>query len=168
MPNRQTNPVLRYIRTAAAEGSALDPPDRDLLERFTSCHDEAAFAALVRRHGPMVFRLCRRVLNHQQDAEDAFQATFLVLSREAGSLRPRVSLGGWLYCVAYRIAQKARVSAARRSRHEGRAIAKPVADPLAQMTGCGSDWAPAASPFRGRWSPPCSTKGRPRRPFPPL
>src|SRR5262245_2251960 len=80
----------------------------------------------------MVFHLCRRVLHNDHDAEDAFQATFLILSRKA--VRLRGSLGGWLYRVAYRIAQKARVAAARRAKHEGRAAERAVADPPAELT----------------------------------
>src|SRR5262249_17073949 len=134
MPGSQPNLVLRYPRTGAGAERALELADRELLQRFATRRDEAAFAALVRRHGPMVFHLCRRILHNEHDAEDAFQATFLVLSGKAGLLRPRTSLGGWLHGVAYRIAQKARVAGARRARHEGRAAARQVADPLAQIT----------------------------------
>jgi RNA polymerase sigma factor (sigma-70 family) len=85
-----------------------DLTDGQLLARFVVCREECAFAALVQRHGPLVWNVCRRVLRHQQDAEDAFQATFLVLARKARSVQKRESVGGWLYKVAYRIALKAR------------------------------------------------------------
>ncbi len=134
MPGNSPNPVLRYIRKVAAAEHAPDLPDRELLRRFVSRGDGAAFAALVRRHGPMVLRLCRRVLRHEQDAEDAFQAAFLVLSRQAASLCPRESLSGWLYAVAYRVAQKAKVAAARRRRYEACAAGRADADPLAEIT----------------------------------
>jgi RNA polymerase sigma factor (sigma-70 family) len=91
-----------------------DQSDEALLERIAAQHDEAAFGALVRRYGPIVLGVCRRVVQQEQDAEDAFQATFLVLFRQAGSIRKRRSVGSWLYGVAYRIARKAR---AKRARH---------------------------------------------------
>jgi RNA polymerase sigma factor (sigma-70 family) len=91
-----------------------DLTDRHLLERFLTAHEEAAFEALVHRHGPMVLGVCRRILAHHHDAEDAFQATFLVLVRKASSIIARESVGNWLYGVAYRTAQKARAAAARR------------------------------------------------------
>src|SRR5262249_16268181 len=82
--------------------------DRQLLDGFTTDRDESAFAELVRRHGPMVLAVCRRVLRHQQDAEDAFQAAFLVLARKAGGIRQSASVGGWVYQVAFRLALGAR------------------------------------------------------------
>src|SRR5262245_32992713 len=107
MPNSRSNAVLRCLRRVTAAQYALNLPDPELLERFATQRDEAAFAALVRRHGPMVLHLCQRVLQHQEDAEDAFEATFLVLCQKAASLCPQESLAGWLHRVAYRIAQKA-------------------------------------------------------------
>src|SRR5262245_24140456 len=111
MPKRSANPLLRHVRQLAAP-SVHRLPDRHLLERFTARHEEAAFAALVQRHGPMVLHVCRRLLHNPADAEDAFQATFLVLIRRASSIRKLESLGCWLYGVAQRIARKARVEAA--------------------------------------------------------
>ena len=96
----------------------VESSDAELLERFARARDHAAFAALVRRHGPMVFGVCRRVLRDPNDAEEAFQITFLVLVRKAGGLRQPDRLANWLYGVANRVARKARVSAARRGRHE--------------------------------------------------
>jgi RNA polymerase sigma factor (sigma-70 family) len=113
--------LLQHIHRLAADGRPEQPTDRQLLEDFAVGRDEAAFAELVARHGPMVLRVCRRVLRQEQDAEDAFQATFLVLAWNGGSIRKREALAGWLYGVAYRTAMKARRSAARRRDHEGRA-----------------------------------------------
>jgi len=109
--------------------------DRRLLERFTASHDEAAFEALVRRHGSMVLGVCRRVLHNFHDAEDAFQATFLVLARKAGSIRGRESIGGWLYRVGYHMALKVREQAAARRKRETRAVRAEETDPLAEVTG---------------------------------
>jgi RNA polymerase sigma factor (sigma-70 family) len=97
--------------------------DADLLERFLRKRDQAAFELLMWRHGPMVFGVCRRVLHHTQDAEDAFQAAFLTLARKAGSIGKRESLSGWLYMVAYRIALRVRARSARRGQVE-----KPLDD----------------------------------------
>jgi RNA polymerase sigma factor (sigma-70 family) len=106
---------LRHLLAGrCADGLA----DADLLERFRSCHDEAAFEVLVWRHGPMVLRTCRRLLRHAQDAEDAFQATFFTLARRAGSIHRADALSGWLYRVAHRVAVEARTRAARRGQHE--------------------------------------------------
>src|SRR2546423_616832 len=94
---------------------------RDLLGRFIDDRDEAAFAVLVERHGPVVLGLCRRVLRHAHDADDACQATFLVLARKAASLRKRSSLTSWLHGVAYRIAVNLKSEQARPLRREQRA-----------------------------------------------
>src|SRR5262245_44155794 len=99
--------VLDHVRGLAA-GSADPLPDHQLLARFVARRDEAAFAAILQRYGPMVLGVCRRVLRGGPDAEDAFQAAFLVLARRAGSIRRRRSLRGWLYGVAYRVARNLR------------------------------------------------------------
>src|SRR5437667_9638539 len=112
--------LLRHIRRLTAQRDSRERTDHQLLDDFTARRDEAAFAALVARHGPMVLRVCRRVLNHEQDAEDAFQATFLVLARKTGSIRKRAALAEWLHGVAYRTAMQAKRSAARRRNHEAR------------------------------------------------
>jgi RNA polymerase sigma factor (sigma-70 family) len=135
MTSAQAGIVLQHIRgLAGARRVAVGPPDAQLLGRFTAQRDEAAFAALVRRHGPMVLNVCRSVLHHEQDAEDAFQATFFVLARKADSLRQPEAVAGWLCEVAYHVAVKAQADAARRRAQERRATPMPPADPTLDMT----------------------------------
>ena len=110
--------VFQHLRTIELLSDRARMTDGDLLERFVAGPDEAAFAALVRRHGPMVWGVCRRVLAGHQDAEDAFQATFLVLVRKAASVVPREMVGNWLYGVAHKTALNARANAARRRTRE--------------------------------------------------
>src|SRR5262249_46317585 len=114
MPTDQRSDVLRQLRRAALLRDGGGMTDGQLLERFVTRRDEAAFEALVRRHGPMVLGVCRRRLRNPHDAEAAFQATFLVLVRKAASISQRELLGNWLYGVAYRTALDARAAAARR------------------------------------------------------
>ena len=104
--------VLRSIEQLFQQGSVAGLDDGQLLEWFMNHRDEAAFAGLVAIHGPMVLGVCRRVLRHQQDAEDALQATFIILARKASSVVKRASVGSWLYGVAYRTALQARASLA--------------------------------------------------------
>src|SRR5262245_31015168 len=100
MAANQTSAVLHHLRRAVLLRDGAGLTDRQLLEDYLGHHDEAALAALVRRHGPMVWGVCRRVLRNWHDAEDAFQATFLVLVRKAASIAAPELLANWLYGVA--------------------------------------------------------------------
>ena len=108
MASAQLGTVLRHLRGMAHTQADEGTSDRELLRRYVAGREEAAFVALLRRHGPMVLSVCRRAGGNLQDAEDAFQATFLVLARKAASVVPPEAVGHWLYGVAYRAAQKAR------------------------------------------------------------
>ena len=127
MVNGQLGVVLRQLHRVIGPGRLEELNDGQLLERFVAGKEEAAFAALVRRHGPMVFGVCRRVLHNRHDAEDAFQATFVVLVRRAPALDRSGSLANWLYTVAYHAALKAR-AAARRRREERHIVDIPDID----------------------------------------
>jgi RNA polymerase sigma factor (sigma-70 family) len=171
MPITQPNPIIRHVRrlAASAEQAQRGPPrakaaerpvgrayacganadepreetwsDRHLLERFAHRHDEAAFTALVQRHGPLVLRVCLRVLNDHHAAEDAFQTTFLVLAQKAGSLRQPEALAAFLYGVALRTARKARTRIARQRRSERQAAAAAAAHRVVDADEPGwSDW----------------------------
>src|SRR5260370_9694464 len=130
MASAQTNPIQRIIRRSAGHHTGSDDVDRHLLERFVGKADERAFETLVQRHGPLVLSVCTRVLGGVHDAEDAFQATFLVLVRKAGSIRDPESLGPCLYGVAYRTALKAKAQVLKRLGHE-----QPLVDVAAPTTG---------------------------------
>jgi RNA polymerase sigma factor (sigma-70 family) len=124
---------LRQLHRLLGEQAARELPDVQLLQRFLDRCDEAAFAALVERHGQLVLSVCRHVLRHEQDAEDAFQATFLVLAHRAASVRKGTSLASWLYGVAQRTALRARRSAGRRRAHEQQAAPARCESPLAEV-----------------------------------
>ena len=112
--------VVKHIRIMAKADDNAERSDRQILDSFCIHRDEPSFSMLVSRYGPMVLRICRRVLQHEQDAEDAFQAVFLVLASRSTFIRKRDSLAGWLHGVSYRTALKAKRSAARRLNHERR------------------------------------------------
>jgi len=118
MTTRQLPSILRSLRRLTDAPGAVAPGDRALLERFVHDGDEDAFTELVRRHGPMVLGVCRRVLGAWHEAEDAFQTTFLLLVRKAGQVQRPEALGPWLHGVAYRTALKARTQARRRHDRE--------------------------------------------------
>jgi DNA-directed RNA polymerase specialized sigma24 family protein len=127
MENNLSGAAFRSIRALFADGTVAGLTDEQLLERFMNRDGESAelaFASLVERHGPMVLRVCRSVLRDAHDAEDAFQATILILALKAGSIRGRHSLTSWLYSVAYNVAATARASLARRRFHELRRLGR--------------------------------------------
>jgi RNA polymerase sigma factor (sigma-70 family) len=134
MTNTQAGIVLQHIGRLTGTRSTAQAPDAELLERFAAQRDEAAFAALVKRHGPMVLNVCRSILRHEQDAEDAFQATFLVLARKANAIRQPGALAGWLHEVAHHAALKAQANAVRRRAQERRAAPPAAANPALDMT----------------------------------
>jgi RNA polymerase sigma factor (sigma-70 family) len=118
MPTRDLNMALVRLRRRLHPAGRCGLTDGQLLARFAAARDEASFAALVKRHGPMVLGVCVRALGHRQDAEDAFQAAFLVLARKAASLANGEALAGWLFGVAQRTALEARSAIARRRSRE--------------------------------------------------
>src|SRR5262249_38788383 len=115
MPASQPQGIINHPRRTVGARGLREVPDAELLKRFTADRDEAAFELLVWRHGKMVLNVCRRLCRDGHDAEDAFQAAFLILVRKAASISKHESVGGWLYKVAYRVAQTARVRTARRT-----------------------------------------------------
>jgi RNA polymerase sigma factor (sigma-70 family) len=131
MPASAMNEVVQYFRRNLLPEEAV-LTDGQLLERFASRREPAALEALVRRHGPMVWGVCRRILGNHHDAEDAFQATFLVLVRKGPSVQPRAKIGNWLYGVAHQTALKARATRAKQKLREAQVTDMPestVAEP---------------------------------------
>jgi HlyD family secretion protein len=135
MSNSVRGSTLRQIHALYTVGTLAGLGDGPLLEQFATLRGEAAelaFAAIVARHGPMVWRICRRVLRDEHDAQDAFQATWLVLARKAGSIRDRGSVGNWLFGVASRVSLDARAASLRRRLHERRYAASQADLALAE------------------------------------
>jgi RNA polymerase sigma factor (sigma-70 family) len=130
MNRARVNVLVRYVRQLQGEATET-PTDRELLSRYSSQGDEDAFESLVQRHGPLVWSVCRRALGHQ-DAEDVFQATFMVLARKAGSVHWQESVGPWLHAAAVRLARKVRTEA--RCGQAVGEIASSQPDPLEAMT----------------------------------
>jgi RNA polymerase sigma factor (sigma-70 family) len=118
MSNNTTARVIEHLRDSVGLSGEAGPTDGELLRRFIDHRDATAFASLVNRHASMVWGVCRRLLGHVQDAEDAFQATFLVLVRKAASVVPRSAVGAWLHGVAYNTALKAQVASVARKQKE--------------------------------------------------
>src|SRR5258707_5606471 len=127
MATRTAAVFKRVVQNSAADN------DCELLRRFAEAGDQSAFAAIVRRHTGLVYGVCRRALSQPQDAEDACQATFLILAEKAKSAKWQPSVANWLYTTARRVARNARVMARRRAAREGR-VAVPAADqPIARL-----------------------------------
>ncbi len=127
-----TEPLLHYLRRLTARSASDADSDAVLLERFVSRHDETAFTALLARHGPMVFGVCRRLLRDGHQAEDVFQATFLVLAQ--GRLAaPSEALASWLYATAHHLASAARRGESRRRQREARCLASAPPPPQADL-----------------------------------
>jgi RNA polymerase sigma factor (sigma-70 family) len=135
MLSNPTDVLVQHIRRLAGTQITDARTDRDLLRRFATAGDNVAFATLVSRHGPMVLRVCRHILGNSHDAEDAFQATFLVLARKSTGLFCRESLAGWLHEVASRVSCKALTAACRRRTHEALVECRPApAAPEGEIT----------------------------------
>jgi RNA polymerase sigma factor (sigma-70 family) len=128
--------ILRHLRRLVRADAAEAADDAALLRRFADARDDVAFSRLVERHGPMVLGVCRRLLGHEQDAEDAFQATFLILARKAGGRLWRSSVAPWLHTVARRVCRRAAAVRAQQLRQERRAAERPRPEPVAE-----SSWA---------------------------
>lgn len=121
MASAQLHHVARHLQGLRESQTVREAPDAELLERFTVRREESAFAALLHRHGPMVLGVSRRVLHSDADADDVFQATFLLLAKKAASIRKREAVGSWLHGVARRLAVRAKAQGVRRVVHERRA-----------------------------------------------
>jgi RNA polymerase sigma factor (sigma-70 family) len=134
MGKQSLNGMLHHLRKVAAVQTYRGLSDRELLERFASARDEAAFTVLIERHGPMVLGVCRRALPNFHDAEDACQAAFLVLARKAASVRKKTSLSSWLHGVACRLALTVKRDHARRKSRERAVDAPAPRDPAAEVT----------------------------------
>jgi RNA polymerase sigma-70 factor (ECF subfamily) len=120
-----TRNAIQHLLGVVLQQDQAGPTDGELLSRFVEQRDETAFEALVRRHGSMVWGVCRRVLTNHQDAEDAFQATFFVLARKAAAVVPKAMVANWLYGVAHHAALHAARTAARRKERERQVTSMP-------------------------------------------
>jgi RNA polymerase sigma-70 factor (ECF subfamily) len=150
---------MQMLRRVAGRHARDEQADAELLARFVCQRDEAAFEGLVQRHGPVVWSVCRRLLTRTEDAEDAFQAAFVVLLRRAGSIRDGALLGNWLYGVAYRVAVRARARAARRAAREKQGMLNEPAATATQRPKAGSarerfllPWTHGVAPIREKWA----------------
>src|SRR5438067_5238555 len=127
MTTANVSRILPHLRRAAGQHETT-LPDEELLHRYLSSRDQSAFAALVQRHGAMVFAVSQSVLRQRHDAEDAFQTAFLLLARKADTIRRHEDVGSWLHRVAYHVALKVRANNARRQAREAKAVPPAVAE----------------------------------------
>ncbi|HYT90950.1 MAG TPA: sigma-70 family RNA polymerase sigma factor, partial [Gemmataceae bacterium] len=134
MANRQVGAILHHLSKLVDKETATQLTDGQLLQRFSAHRDEDAFAALMQRHSGLVYGVCRHILHQEQDAEDAFQSTFLVLARQAGSIRRQTAVGSWLYQVAFRIAVKVRKATVRRRERETQAAQPEEEHPSSELS----------------------------------
>ena len=139
MASAHLGSALRQIQRLFEAGTVAGLTDGQLIERYLSTRDEGAFAALVGRHGPMVLAVCRTVLNDSPEVEDAFQATFLVLIRRAGTIWRRDAVGGWLHRVAHRVAVQASVDRSRKNSLMGQ-VDDLSCLAACEETPCDDDW----------------------------
>src|SRR5262245_30542167 len=137
MATSRMDSIIRYLRKAVLLRDEIDVTDGELLEQFVAERDETAFHVLVKRHGSMVLGVCRRLLRHEQDAEDAFQAVFLVLAQKASSISPPERVGNWLHGVAQTTV--VRMNAANAKRRALQKSAKRLAEPEAPSTYSGEN-----------------------------
>ena len=133
MTHGQMDSAFHHFHKLLGRRQQIDTPDSQLVDRFAACRDEGAFETLLHRHAGLVWGVCRRMLKDSHLAEDAFQATFLVLAREATSIRKRQSVSSWLYGVAYRLASRVRSDSTRRQQCEGRMRAANEPDPMTDI-----------------------------------
>jgi RNA polymerase sigma factor (sigma-70 family) len=138
MPANPLDRIVQRLYATARRRDVADHSDARLLASFIEQRDDAAFAALMHRHGAMVWNVCRRILPDHHDVEDAFQATFLVLVRKAASIAPKAMVGNWLYGVAYQTALKARSTLAKRRAREKQVAKLP--EPVPRDQNASEDW----------------------------
>lgn len=134
MAKQPLNAAMQSLRKVATLHAYRSLPDGELLERFIDAHDEAAFTVLIEKHGPMVLGVCRRALTSLHDAEDACQATFLVLSRKAATVSKKASLGSWLHGVAGRVSANLKREQGRRRSRERKRDTAPSKDPASEVS----------------------------------
>src|SRR5262245_46421980 len=136
MANVPLHTLVQLLRRASEDRRGADFTDGELVQRFRDARDEAAFAALLQRHGPLVLGVCHRILHNADDAEDAFQATFLLLVRKAHTIVKLGSVASWLHGVAHRIAVRLKEDIARRRHRERQACRSLASDLLKEIGWC--------------------------------